>query len=226
MGEQVFGTLAPGLDNTSWAIVAEIWLYTILWRTFLSQFPYLGLKTIPLRGQGSNLSLVRIRRPGGGLGKVGPPCQAFRISGHLPKKKKKKQRQQLKNKKSANRTETIKKNIDECIWTYRGGSLKQKSQSLLDGQGTHPSEVEVAQNGGNSPGRELRMRKERVLIPYSLKAITIPHHLIRHCRRGRGTPRLGTSDRNRENLQGGLIGPPQRVSSPDGGRRRGRGPHI
>ena len=30
MGEQVFGTFALGLDNTSWVIVAEIWLYTIL----------------------------------------------------------------------------------------------------------------------------------------------------------------------------------------------------
>ena len=29
MGEQVFGTFALGLDNISWVIVAEIWLYTI-----------------------------------------------------------------------------------------------------------------------------------------------------------------------------------------------------
>ena len=29
MGEQVFGTFALGLDNTSWVIVAEIWLYII-----------------------------------------------------------------------------------------------------------------------------------------------------------------------------------------------------
>ena len=29
MGEQVFGTFALGLDNTSWVIVVEIWLHTI-----------------------------------------------------------------------------------------------------------------------------------------------------------------------------------------------------
>ena len=29
MGEQVFGTFAPGLDNISWVIVVGIWLYTI-----------------------------------------------------------------------------------------------------------------------------------------------------------------------------------------------------
>ena len=28
MGEQVFGAFALGLDNTSWVIVAEFWLYT------------------------------------------------------------------------------------------------------------------------------------------------------------------------------------------------------
>ena len=57
---------------------------------FLSQFPYLSLKTSHLGGQGSNLSLVRLRRLGGALGKAGPPCKAFCISSHLPKKKKKK----------------------------------------------------------------------------------------------------------------------------------------
>ena len=30
MGEPIFGTFALGLDNISWVIVAEIWLYTIL----------------------------------------------------------------------------------------------------------------------------------------------------------------------------------------------------
>ena len=30
MGEQVFGTFTLGLDNTSWVIVVEIWLYNIL----------------------------------------------------------------------------------------------------------------------------------------------------------------------------------------------------
>ena len=41
MGEQVFGIFALGLDNTSWVIVAEIWLYAIfcvqrtsLWRRY------------------------------------------------------------------------------------------------------------------------------------------------------------------------------------------------
>ena len=184
---------------------------------FLSQVPYLGLKTSPLGGQGSNLSLVRLRRPGGALGKVGPPCQDFCISSYLLKKK---------SKKSANRTETVKKKIDESTWMYRGDSLKQKSQSLLDGQRIHLPEVGVAQDGGNNPNSELRMRKQKVLIPCSLKAITIPHHLIRHCRRGRGAPRRGTPDRNRKNLQRGLSCPPRRVSSPDGGRRRGRGSHL
>ena len=102
--------------------------------------------------------------------------------------------------------------------------MKKKSQGLLDGQGTHPLEVEVTQDGGNNPDSELHMRKQRVLIPYSLRVITIPHHLVRHCRRGSGAPRRGTLDRDRENLQGGIIRPPRRVSSPDDGRRRGRGP--
>ena len=37
---------------------------------------------------------------------------------------------------------------------------KKKSQSLLDGQGAHPPEVGVAQDRGNSPGSDLRMRKQ------------------------------------------------------------------
>ena len=110
----------------------------LCFKRFLSQFPYLGLKNSPLGGQGRNLSLVRLRCPGGALSKAGPPCQAFRISSHLPKKMKKKKKE------SAHRTETIKKMIDESTWTYRGGSLKKKIQSLLDEQGTHPPEVGVA----------------------------------------------------------------------------------
>ena len=89
----------------------------------LSQVPYLGSKAGPLGGQGSNLSLVRFRRLSGALGKAGPPCQTFHISSHL-----------LKNKKeSVNKTEKIKKRIGEGAWTYKSGSLKQKSQSLLNG---------------------------------------------------------------------------------------------
>ena len=38
MGEQVFGTFALGLDNTSWVIVAEISLYTML-NKFLAPLP-------------------------------------------------------------------------------------------------------------------------------------------------------------------------------------------
>ena len=181
----------------------------------LSKVPYLGLKASPLGGQGSNLSLVSIHHPGGALSKAGPPCQAFRVSNHLPK-----------NKKSANRTETIKKKIDENTWMYRSGSLKQKSQSLLDGQGIHLLDVEVEKDGGNNPSNEFRMREQRVLTPCSLKAIVIPRHLIRQCRRGRDASRRGTLNRNRKNLQGGLSRPPRRVSSLDSGRRRGRGSHF
>ena len=67
---------------------------------------------------------------------------------------------------------------------YISSSLKQKSQSLLNGQSVHLPEVENTKDRGNSPDSELCMREQRVLTPYSAKVI--PPHLIRHCRGGGG----------------------------------------
>ena len=70
------------------------------------------------------------------------------------------------------------------------------------------------QDEGNSPNSELRMRKQRVIFPCSLKAITIPRHHIRHCRRGRGGPRRGTPDRNRKTSKGGSASLPEESPTP------------
>ena len=113
-----------------------------------------------------------------------------------------------------NKTETIKKRIGEGAWMYRSGSLEKKIQSLLNGQGVHLPEVGIVKDGGNSPSGELRMRKQRVLTPYSTKAI--PPHFIRHCKRGGAAPRdEGTpKGKKKRTSKGGLAALPEESPAP------------